>query len=126
MARQLVQYRPDQQKKSDGATRYQLDVIARLQHAKTRHTVNCKPASVTLPTQVAPGDYLVHHKIIALHLAVMLGRAEPVPSILHLSGNGLSLSPGGNSSPSPTAKNGKPMSTNGAGSGSGAQSKGIA
>ncbi|KAI0280892.1 hypothetical protein BGY98DRAFT_961008 [Russula aff. rugulosa BPL654] len=39
--------------------------------------MNGNPASVTLPTQVAPGDYLVHHKIIALHLAVTLGRAEP-------------------------------------------------
>jgi len=42
--------------------------------------VNNKPASVTLPTQVAPGDYLVRHEIIALHLAVTLGGAEFYPS----------------------------------------------
>jgi hypothetical protein len=53
---------------------------ASYQHAKTRHTVNGKPASVTLPTQVAPGDYLVRHEIIALHLAVTLGGAEFYPS----------------------------------------------
>ena len=47
---------------------------------KTRHTVNNKPASVTLPTQIAPGDYLVRHEIIALHLAVTLGGAEFYPS----------------------------------------------
>jgi hypothetical protein len=50
------------------------------QHVKTRHTVNGKPASVTLPTQVAPGDYLVRHEIIALHLAMTLGGAEFYPS----------------------------------------------
>ena len=42
--------------------------------------MNGKPASVTLPTQVAPGDYLVRHEIIALHLAVTLGGAEFYPS----------------------------------------------
>lgn len=39
-----------------------------------------KPVSVTLPTNVAPGDYLVRHEIIALHLAVTLGGAEFYPS----------------------------------------------
>jgi len=38
----------------------------------------------------------------------------------------LSASPGGNSSPSSTAKNGKPTSTNGASTGSGSQPAGIA
>jgi hypothetical protein len=42
--------------------------------------MNGKPASVILPTQVAPGDYLVRHEIIALHLAVTLGGAESYPS----------------------------------------------
>ena len=42
--------------------------------------MNGKPASVTLPTQVAPGDYLVRHEIIALHLAMTLGGAEFYPS----------------------------------------------
>jgi hypothetical protein len=42
--------------------------------------VNAQPASLTLPTEVAPGDYLVRHEIIALHLAVTLGGAEFYPS----------------------------------------------
>lgn len=47
---------------------------------QTRHTVNGTPISVTLPTQVAPGDYLVRNEIIALHLAETLGGAEFYPS----------------------------------------------
>ena len=43
-------------------------------------TVNRQPISVTLPTQVAPGDYLVRNEIIALQLAVSLGGAEFYPS----------------------------------------------
>jgi hypothetical protein len=43
-------------------------------------TVNEQPIAVTLPTQVAPGGYLVRHEIIALHLAVTLGGAEFYPS----------------------------------------------
>jgi hypothetical protein len=39
-------------------------------------TVNGRPASVTLPTKVAPGDFLVRREIIVLHLAVTLGGAE--------------------------------------------------
>ena len=42
--------------------------------------MNGSPVSVTLPTQVAPGDYLVRHEVIALHLAVTLGGAEFYPS----------------------------------------------
>jgi hypothetical protein len=42
--------------------------------------VNGKPISVTLPTQVAPGDYLIRNEIIALHLAQTLGGAEFYPS----------------------------------------------
>ena len=38
--------------------------------------MNGNPASLTLPTQVAPGDYLVRHEIIALQGAVDLGGAE--------------------------------------------------
>ena len=30
------------------------------QHTKTQHIVNAKPAVLTLPTQVTPGDYLDH------------------------------------------------------------------
>ncbi|KAI0273002.1 glycosyl hydrolase family 61-domain-containing protein [Russula aff. rugulosa BPL654] len=55
-------------KKSDGNTWYQQDIM------------NAQPASLTLPTEVAPGDYLVRHEIIALHLAVTLGGAEFYPS----------------------------------------------
>ncbi|KAI0291054.1 glycosyl hydrolase family 61-domain-containing protein [Multifurca ochricompacta] len=55
-------------KKSDMTTWYQQDVM------------NGKPISVTLPNDVAPGDYLVRHEIIALHLAMTPGGAEFYPS----------------------------------------------
>ena len=42
--------------------------------------MNSKPVSVTLPTQLAPGEYLVRQEIIGLHLAVTLGGAEFYPS----------------------------------------------
>ena len=42
--------------------------------------VNGKPATLSLPTDVASGDYLVRHEIIALHLAVTQGGAEFYPS----------------------------------------------
>ncbi|KAI9452113.1 glycosyl hydrolase family 61-domain-containing protein [Lactarius psammicola] len=42
--------------------------------------MNGSPVSVTLPTDVEPGDYLVRHEIIALHLAVSRGGAEFYPS----------------------------------------------
>jgi hypothetical protein len=42
--------------------------------------VNGKPASISLPNQVAPGDYLVRHELIALQLAETLGGAEFYPS----------------------------------------------
>jgi Auxiliary Activity family 9 (formerly GH61) len=53
--------------------------VARRINTRKYDTVNGKPASVTLPTQVAPGDYLVRHEIIA-HLTVTLGGAEFYPS----------------------------------------------
>ena len=42
-------------------------------YAKIRYTVNSKPASVTPPTRLAPGDYLVRPAIFALHLAAEVG-----------------------------------------------------
>ena len=42
--------------------------------------MNGAPIPVTLPTEVAPGEYLVRHEIIALHLATTLGGAEFYPS----------------------------------------------
>ncbi|KAI0043315.1 lytic polysaccharide monooxygenase, partial [Auriscalpium vulgare] len=36
--------------------------------------------SVTLPKDIAPGDYLIRHEIIALHLATSIGGAEFYPS----------------------------------------------
>ncbi|KAH7890297.1 glycoside hydrolase family 61 protein [Phlebopus sp. FC_14] len=38
------------------------------------------PANVTVPSTIAPGQYLVRHEIIALHLATELGGAEFYPS----------------------------------------------
>jgi hypothetical protein len=46
--------------------------------------VNGAPASVTLPTQLAAGDYLIRHEIIALHLAVTRGGCEFYPSCTQL------------------------------------------
>ena len=79
----LVQYRLDRQKSRartlDMVSGRQCVSFSSLlqrtphQHAKTQHTVNIKPASVTFPTKVAPGDYLVRHEMIALHPAVKLG-----------------------------------------------------
>jgi hypothetical protein len=52
----------------------------------TRHTqnacrsVNGGPITLTLPTNVAPGGYLVRQEIIALHLAQSQGGAEFYPS----------------------------------------------
>jgi hypothetical protein len=50
------------------------------QHAELRRALNGKSTFVKLPTQVAPGDCPVRHKIIALHLAVTLDGAEFHPS----------------------------------------------
>ena len=52
------------------------DILKRVQTVP----VNGKPTSVTLPTDIAPGDYLVRHEIIALHLAQARGGAEFYPS----------------------------------------------
>ncbi|KAH8980197.1 glycosyl hydrolase family 61-domain-containing protein [Lactarius akahatsu] len=58
-------------RKSGGGDWYQQDVkLKRVQNSER------SPVAVTLPTEVAPGDYLVRHEIIALHLAVSLGGAE--------------------------------------------------
>ena len=35
---------------------------------------------MTLPDNIAPGDYLIRHEIIALHLATSVGGAEFYPS----------------------------------------------
>lgn len=61
-------FKIDQIGKKDGSTWYQQDVM------------NGKPVTLSLPTNVAPGDYLIRHEIIALHLAVTLGGAEFYPS----------------------------------------------
>ncbi|KAL4063410.1 glycosyl hydrolase family 61-domain-containing protein [Scleroderma yunnanense] len=38
------------------------------------------PTNVTIPSDLAPGQYLIRHEIIALHLATQLGGAEFYPS----------------------------------------------
>lgn len=52
--------------------------------------VNGEVANVTLPSNIAPGNYIIRHEIIALHLANTLGGAEFYPSCsqLSLSGSG--------------------------------------
>ena len=44
------------------------------------HIVDGGPANVTIPSDLAPGQYLIRHEIIALHLATQLGGAEFYPS----------------------------------------------
>ncbi|TFK48010.1 hypothetical protein OE88DRAFT_1635457 [Heliocybe sulcata] len=46
--------------------------------------------TVTLPSDLAPGDYLIRHEIIALHLAMTMGGAEFYPSCtqVRITGNG--------------------------------------
>ena len=47
-------------------------------------TVSGKTVPVTLPATLAPGNYLMRHEIIALHLAVTQGGAEFYPSCTQL------------------------------------------
>ncbi|KAF7966064.1 hypothetical protein HWV62_39762 [Athelia sp. TMB] len=48
------------------------------------------PANVTLPSNIAPGNYLFRHEIIALHLANEMGGAEFYPSCsqINITGSG--------------------------------------
>lgn len=41
-------------------------------------------AIITLPTNLAPGNYIIRHEIIALHLATSRGGAEFYPSCTQL------------------------------------------
>jgi hypothetical protein len=52
--------------------------------------MNGAPANVTVPANIAPGNYILRHEIIALHLAVTLGGAEFYPSCTQftIGGNG--------------------------------------
>src|ERR1700722_126972 len=47
-------------------------------------------SNVTLPLNIKPGEYLLRHEIIALHLATSIGGAEFYPSCtqLNIGGNG--------------------------------------
>ena len=42
--------------------------------------MNGTPANITLPSNLAPGNYLLRHEIIALHLGNVMGGAEFYPS----------------------------------------------
>jgi len=55
-----------------------------------QNLMNGEVANVTLPSDIAPGNYLIRHEIIALHLANTIGGAEFYPSCsqLTLSGSG--------------------------------------
>jgi hypothetical protein len=50
--------------------------------------MNGAPAQVTLPANIAPGNYLIRHEIIALHLANTMGGAEFYPSCSQLTVTG--------------------------------------
>ena len=51
-------------------------------------SVNGSPVTLTLPTNLAPGGYLIRQEIIALHLATTLGGAEFYPSCTQLNVSG--------------------------------------
>jgi len=53
--------KPNQSKKQDGGQWYQGDITGKAHY----HA----PLSFTVPSQLAPGDYLIRHEIIALHIA---------------------------------------------------------
>ena len=44
------------------------------------YLMNGTPANITLPSNLAPGNYLLRHEIIALHLGNIMGGAEFYPS----------------------------------------------
>jgi len=46
--------------------------------------MNGKSVPLTLPATLAPGNYIMRHEIVALHLAVTLGGAEFYPSCTQL------------------------------------------
>lgn len=52
--------------------------------------VDGQVANVTLPSNIAPGNYIIRHEIVALHLGDKQGGAEFYPSCsqLHMSGSG--------------------------------------
>jgi hypothetical protein len=52
--------------------------------------VNGFTVNTTLPTDIKPGQYILRHEIIALHLATTLGGAEFYPACIQLNigGNG--------------------------------------
>ena len=60
-------------------------------------TVQGKSYTVTLPTELAPGDYLIRHEIIGLQRAATLGDVEFVPSCTQVRVGG-----SGTGVPSPT------------------------
>lgn len=47
-------------------------------------SVNGQPATVRIPSNLAPGNYLIRHEIIALHLGEQQGGAEFYPSCTQL------------------------------------------
>ncbi|CDO75943.1 Auxilliary Activities Family 9 protein [Trametes cinnabarina] len=47
-----------------------------------------KPAEVQLPSNIAPGEYLIRHEILALHTAMSAGGAEFYPSCTQLKVSG--------------------------------------
>lgn len=73
-------------RKSDGSTWFQQDIMS-----------DGDSFDVTLPTNLAPGGYLIRHEIIALHLATSMGGAEFYPMCTQVMIQG-----SGNGSPSPT------------------------
>lgn len=48
-------------------------------------TVEGMPANVTIPTSIAPGNYLLRSELISLQLAVSVGGAEFYPGCIQLS-----------------------------------------
>ncbi|KDQ11142.1 glycoside hydrolase family 61 protein [Botryobasidium botryosum FD-172 SS1] len=58
------------------------------------------PANLTIPNDLAPGNYILRHELLALHLAEKEGGAEYYPSCSQVTVQGK----GSNAAPTPTAK----------------------
>ncbi|KAF9458540.1 glycosyl hydrolase family 61-domain-containing protein [Collybia nuda] len=71
---------------SQGAKWFKIDQVGRKSNGQwaQQDLMNGQTAKVTLPSTLAPGNYLIRHEIIALHLANSRGGAEFYPSCSQL------------------------------------------
>jgi hypothetical protein len=75
---------------SQTAQWFKIDQVGRQDNGSwvQQDLMNGGVANVSLPSNIAPGNYLIRHEIIALHLATSLGGAEFYPSCSQLTVGG--------------------------------------